>query len=189
MSQDSRYGGFLTARDKKKLNEWDNNTDLQDNQVRQDRFNLRQRTARALRDLVLVERELPAGSDRELIFDTLLKPDLWETTHYEGEMDDWGIMRTIFDFLITSHTTSTSGDNVPDAPSLEKWIEHAVRQVMPRGYVTADIIIRPPEWLDSIEDKYRKNPDRLEKKELDALLRTGRISFEEYQEHGEPEGF
>lgn len=184
MEKSDRFSGFLTRTD------WEEHLSTMEeinSDNRHPRLRIRQRAARALRDLVRLERQLPEGDDRRMIFETLLDTELWDS-----EPDRSEVMRDLFTFLLRIHAP----DHQVIPAEIERWLEHAIRASKHpnvAAYVDVDITIRDTDMLDNWESfLVRDKKDFLEfsqkkgGKPLEALLQTGRITPEDYMEYSDP---
>lgn len=180
----SPYNGFLTGADRDLLEELSGGADL--GKKKDERYATRQRAARALRDFVLLERQLPDGNDRRLIFNTLMDPELWES-----EPDHSKVMRDLFAFLFRAYIPNYG----IDFAETQQWMERGIRKAINPAYVFVYVETVDEKLLDKWRSEFREDEETFMEETSDrhpvpglplqALLQSGRIRPEEYLRNAE----
>lgn len=187
---DDRYHGFLTDDDHEHLQR--GLEELPSGEKKRVRYGIRQRAARAIRDLVILERELPEGDDRGKIFEAVFKEDgLWSEVVDDSARRQDKLMRDLFTFLIDGYN-GYWGDKTgrPVEGRADQWMKRGLQAAYPESYVSVVIERADREQLDEWEDEVRDedgvvtDEHDLFDTELQALLQTGRIDVEEYESAG-----
>lgn len=182
-----RFSGFLTPADKEALREIEET----DENNRQERFRIRQRTARALRDLVIVQENLPGENYPGSIFDVLFQ-DTWEELPWSVSPPDshtpQAFMRALFRFVFAGSKQHLNWADEGMIENFEDWIRVGLKQAFPEDYFDVNITRIPADELDELEYKFRESksePDgpELTDQEMTALFQSQRISVQEYLEH------
>ena len=183
-----RYSGFLTKHDRNSLAHYTTEeADFYSDNERRQRAGIRQRTARALRDMVILNRFLPdTTNDRPAIFEAFTDPELWGEFDPPLEAPRLGdALGEIIEFLVLGYIEH-SGEDAP-VSKLANWIRDPLRKANPGSYIRVEVECALPDEIDKIHDRYKRDPDDLSNHEFEILLSTNRIDLEDYSEHVERE--
>lgn len=156
-----RYSGFLTPKDKESLEGYDDGSlNPKDDKQRRRRVDLRNRSIRALKDMVKLQEELPEDDRDSIITGFLNDEDILP------QRDVPKILGMIFAGSQATH------HSVRD---WEYWVRRALTNVVPAAYIDVQISVFDSEDVDGLEEQYHETSETLSKAEKEALLRTGRI--------------
>lgn len=156
-----RYSGFLTPKDKESLEGYeDGSLDPTDDKQRRRRVDLRQRSMRALKDLVRLQEQVPKEDWDSIVTEFLTDVDV------VPQRDVPKILGFLFAGSRATH------HSVRD---WEYWVRRALTEVVPAAYIDVQISVFDYEDVDELEEQYHDDPEVLTESEKEALLRTGRI--------------
>lgn len=191
------YHGFLTNGDHDKIDEGLEELSAQDRA--EAKYDIRKRTARGLRDLEIVSRELNDSDHGNIAVEWFeldqsrspveRMPDIFSMlwtglnlkSHEPRESDDgYVVMGEGEDAEFVPEEVARPGY---DAVDWENWLERAIRSSQPSAYVNVSIDQYTDLELDELEKEYRDG-EGVKPDELTALVRTGRIELDEYNELG-----